>query len=152
MDAIRRQRVQRWLQQLDAPLPRTYRRFVRYSVVGTSAFVFDLLLLSLFVDVLQLPVVPAAGVAFTIATAGNFLVSRYAVFQYSSRNMSTGFANFLLVAVVGVAFTMGCMYMLTQYTSVHYLVSRVVIAVLVGIFNYLMNLYVNFRVAGYELD
>jgi putative flippase GtrA len=152
MSMTRLQQLVRRLQRVDATMPRTYRRFLRYTVVGTSAFAFDLLLLSLFVDVLQQPVVPAAGVAFTIATAGNFLVSRYAVFQYSSRNVSTGFANFLLVAAAGVAFTMGCMYMLTQYTSVHYLVSRVVIAALVGMFNYLMNLYVNFRVAGHELD
>lgn len=43
---------------------------------------------------------------------------------------------------------MGLMYVFVDVMQFNYIVSRVGVAAVVGIWNYLMNLYFNFRVAG----
>jgi putative flippase GtrA len=126
----------------------TITRFSKYSVVGASTFVFDLALLFLLVDVFLVEQVIAAGVAFFIAISINYYISRQYVFKHSHRSLQSSYANFILIASVGVALVTGGMYIMTHLLAWNYLIARIIVAGMTGIWNYLMNLYVNFKVAG----
>lgn len=123
-------------------------RFSKSFGVGLGTFALDLMLLSLFIDVFHLYYVVAAGVAFIIATSLNYFISRRYVFTGSERGVRSGYLLFLLIGGVGVLIIMTLMYVLVDVFAFHYLVSRILIAGVVGWWNYLMNLHVNFKVAG----
>jgi putative flippase GtrA len=124
------------------------KRFAKYASVGVSTFLFDLALLFLFIDFLGMHHVVAAGAAFLIAVSCNFLISRRFVFQGTSRPPGKSYAAFLLIAGTGLVAVAGLMYVAVDLFGLHYLVSRVLIAGVVGMWNYLMNLYMNFKVVG----
>ncbi len=123
-------------------------RFLTYASIGLSTFLFDLLLLYVLTDVFGVQYLFAAGVAFLIAVSANYLISRIYVFKGTERALGSGYINFLLIAGTGLAFVVGSMHVLVEVLGVHYLFARVSVAGITGLFNYLMNLYVNFKVAG----
>ena len=123
-------------------------RFIKYVAVTVPAFLFDLGLLVLFVQVLQVQYVLAAGSAFVIATTANYLFSRHFVFAGSSRSTSLGYAYFLIIAGMGLLMVTVSLWVLVGLMHFNYLVARIGIALVEGMWNYLMNLYFNFRIAG----
>jgi len=129
-------------------MPLAVIRFFRYASVGFSTFLLDLLLLYVLIDLFLMNYVFAAGVAFLVAVSINYAISRVYVFKRSTRDVKTGYVNFLSIALVGLAFVMGGMYVLVSLYGFNYVISRVSIAGLTGFWNYLINLYVNFQVSG----
>ncbi len=125
-----------------------FTRFFKYSVVGVTTFVFDLLLLFLLVDILQINQVLAAGTAFIIAISINYYVSRHFVFKHSNRPIRSGYVNFISIAFGGLILVTGGMYIMSNLLGWHYLLARTLVAAITGVWNYLMNLYVNFKVVG----
>lgn len=126
----------------------TFQRFLKYSTVGTTTFLFDLFLLWLFTDVMAINYLLAAGVAFVVAVSINYVLSRRYVFRDSLRSVGSGYVNFLLIAGMGLLFVVGGMYVLVEFFVLPFMAARVVIAAVTGFWNYLMNLYVNFSVVG----
>lgn len=124
------------------------KRFIKYSSVGLSTFLFDLLLLYIFTDILLINSIVAAGLAFLIAVSVNYWLSRKYVFPGTLRGVKEGFGNFILIVLVGLAVVMGGMYVLVSALHFNYLSARIFTAALTGLWNYLMNLYVNFKVVG----
>jgi len=127
---------------------RSLTRFVKYTSVGVSTFALDLALLFILTDVFRVHYVLSAGIAFCIAVSLNYVISRRFVFGGTERGMQSGYVMFLLIAAVGLLAVMGLMYISVDRFGLNYIVSRVLIAGLVGFWTYLMNLYWNFRVAG----
>lgn len=124
------------------------RRFLKYLGVGCSTFLLDLLLLVLFIDLLGINHLLAAALAFLIAVSINYAISRAFVFKGTLRQVGSGYAIFLCIAGMGLALVVVGMYVLTDLFGIHYLIARICIASIVGFWNYLMNLFVNFKVAG----
>jgi putative flippase GtrA len=126
----------------------TITRFLTYFLIGSSTFVFDLLLLALLVEVFFVSHIIAAAGAFLIAVSIHYILSRRYVFKSTLRSVGGGYANFIGIALIGMSMVTGGMYVLVDMVGVHFLVARVAIAAVTGFWNYLMNLYVNFKVAG----
>jgi putative flippase GtrA len=123
-------------------------RFARYAVVGVSTLAFDLLLLAALTQLLHVPYYFGTPFAFLVAVSINYAISRTFVFRGSDRPMHHSYAYFILIAAAGALFITGGVYLLVTYAHLYYLVARIAIAGVVGLFNYLTNLYWNFRVAG----
>lgn len=124
------------------------KRFSKYTVVGGAAFALDLVLLFLFTDALGWPPVLSAAVAFVLAVSLNYVLSRYFVFKGTTRGFAAGYAGFLVIALSGLGIVTGMMHVFVDILAWNYLLSRISIALFTGIWNYLLNLYFNFRVAG----
>lgn len=124
------------------------RRFVRYVAVGVSTFVFDLAMLYLAVSVFAIPYYIAIPLAFLVAISCNYALSRMLVFTGTERTWHGGYAYFALIALGGAGATTGLVAGLVTLFGLHYLSSRVIVAGVVGIVNYLFNLYLNFKVVG----
>ncbi len=123
-------------------------RFLKYTLAGGTTFTLDLIFLYAFTDILGFEVVLSAAVAFLIATSLNYLFCRYYVFQGTARSFAAGYIGFILIALGGLCIVSGLMHLFVNILAWHYLASRVLVAAFTGLWNYLLNLYVNFRMAG----
>lgn len=128
------------------------KRFLRYGFVGVSTFALDLCLLWILVKIFTISYVIAAPAAFIPAASLNYAISRSWVFQGSKRSLHFGYLYFLKFALLGAATTTLLMFLIMTKTSLNLVISRIIVASLVGIGNYLANLYFNFKVAGQRLD
>lgn len=128
-----------------------WQRFIRYSLIGGVTFLFDLALLFIMIDYLGINYVVAAGLGFSIAVSLNYAISRNFVFKGAEISYRKGYVNFILIAAFGVLLVMAGVYLLVSMFAVHYLVARVAVSGVSGLFNYLTNLYFNFKVVGKEL-
>lgn len=127
---------------------RAIKRFLKYSSVGVSTFVFDLLLLSLFVEQFKWWYLIATVVAFLLAVSLNYFISRKYVFKGTSRSVHAGYIRFISMAVIGIILVAWGMKICVGILGWNYLISRILIAAIVGMWNYLFNLFINFKVAG----
>ena len=123
-------------------------RFARYSSVGVGTFLLDLALLFILTDWMHVQYVVATGIAFFFAVSLNYFISRKTVFRGSERSLKSGYFNFIIFALVGMITSMLGMYILVSVFALYYIYARIIVAGFVGMWNYLMNLYVNFKVAG----
>lgn len=129
-------------------LYRSLKRFARYTVVGTSTFAIDLVLLYFLIDIVSLNYLIGAGLAFVCAISINYFLSRRYVFKGTQRDVRSGYINFIAIALVGLVIVVGGMYVLVSLLGVGYFIARFSVALLTGFWNYLLNLFVTFRVAG----
>jgi putative flippase GtrA len=129
-------------------MPLSIQRFLKYSAVGGSTFAFDLALLFVLTDFFGMQYLIAAGGAFLIAVSCNYFISRRYVFKKTTTGLGNGYLNFFAIAGAGLLVVMGGMYVLVAQLGVNYYLARIGIAGLTGFWNYLLNLYVNFKVAG----
>jgi putative flippase GtrA len=123
-------------------------RFLKYASVGCSTFLFDLFLLYLLTDSFKIHYAIATPVAFGIAVSINYFISRRFVFKGTLRSVHAGYGVFLAIAGTGMAAVTGLMVVFVEVLHMDYLPARVIIAGMVGMWNYFMNVYVNFKVAG----
>ena len=127
---------------------KTIIRFLKYFLVGFSTFLFDLLLLYLFTDFLHLNYLLSVAVAYFIAVSINYYVSRRFVFSKTLERVDKGYVNFILIGSIGLLFVVLLMAFFVETLNIEYVISRIIVAAIVGFWNYLMNLYVNFKVSG----
>ncbi|HWU24289.1 MAG TPA: GtrA family protein [Candidatus Paceibacterota bacterium] len=123
-------------------------RFLKYSTIGFFTFLLDLALLYFLSDIVLVNYVVAAGIAFVIAISVNHSLSRKHVFKGTVRTWKIGYVNFLLIALIGLLIVTGGMYVLVGLLRVNFLAARISIAIITGLWNYTVNLFANFKVAG----
>ncbi len=123
-------------------------RFLRYTIVGGSTLLFDLLLLYAVTEYLGVPYYIATPGAFLVAVSINYLISRRFVFRGTERRHHTGYPIFIAFALLGAGITTLGVFVFVTYAHLYFLVARVLTALFVGIGNYLLNLFFNFKVIG----
>jgi len=123
-------------------------RLLKYSSVGLSTFILDLAMLFILTDLFNIYYVLSASLAFLISFSVNYPLSRRYVFTGTLRSVGTGYIIFIFIGSAGLVMVGSLMYALVDLVGLNYIISRVIIAAIVGLWNYFMNLYVNFKVAG----
>ena len=127
-------------------------RFAQYSLLGAGTLLIDIALLFVLAGTFAMNYLWAAALAFLVAVSINYLLSRRFVFKGSSRTQTTGYLYFLMIAAFGMLLVTLGMYILVEKWGLYYMISRVLISCVTGIWNYCMNLFFNFRVAGFYVD
>ncbi len=131
---------------IDATATNTFtRRLLRYSAFSSLTFVFDLALLFTLTEFGGFNYLVSASIAFLLAITGNYLLARRFVFVGSTRGTYLGYLYFLLIAFVGLGIINAGLFMMVEWFGLHYLTARIMIALLAGAWNFLMNMFVNFR-------
>lgn len=127
--------------------PSLIKEFFRYVLVGGVSFLADFGTLTFFEEVVfrqqredwQIFVSTAAG--FIVGLAVNYILSLVFVFR-ASDNRSSGksvgeFVIFALVGVVGLGITEGLMHLGVNVLHFHYMLTKIVAAGIVLVWNYL---------------
>lgn len=121
------------------------KRFLHYSLFGFATFLIDTLLLYILKEFFDVNYLIATSAGFTVGVSINYLLSRHYVFVGSTRGYKSGYGYFFLIAGLGLFFITSSMYVMVSFWEFNYLFSRVLIAAIVGIWNYSMNLFFNFK-------
>jgi putative flippase GtrA len=125
-----------------------FMRFLKYSCIGGGTFTLDLILLFVLTDWIGINYLVSAALSFGLAITVNYYFSRNYVFPESEQKTLRGYFWFIVIALSGMAFVVGMMYILVTKLAVYYILARIMVAGITGLWNYFLNLYFNFRVAG----
>lgn len=118
----------------------------RYGFVGGIAFVADAGCLFLL-ELTGMSYLLAAAFAFGVGLLVNFALSKALVFKGSATKSSTGteFVVFLITGVIGLGLTEVLMYVFTERLSFYFMVSKVIAAAIVLIWNFVARKVILYR-------
>jgi putative flippase GtrA len=120
-------------------------RFVSYSLVGISTYILDIALLFLLLNTTTLSQPIAIGTSFFVGVTSNFLLCYYWVYRGTQRDQLLGYAIFAGLATLGVILvTLTTEWFATTW-GMNVYVARTVVATFVGLINFSINTFFNFR-------
>ena len=116
----------------------TFIQFFRYCFVGGLAFLVDYGLLYLLSDKVGLHYLLSASIAFIAGLVVNYLISTFWVFSESKyEDKRKEFAIFAIIGVIGLGLTEGLMWLFTDLAGLHYMLSKLITAALVLLWNFI---------------
>ena len=118
---------------------------VRNTVSSTLSFGVSIGVLWLLVNFAAMDEVLAAAIGFVGAQSVHYVLARGWIFPGSDRTVATGFVIFLANAGLGMVITVGLYAALLEWTSMNYLVARVLVSVFAGLAMFVANATLNFR-------
>lgn len=118
---------------------------VRNTVVSCLAFAFDLGLLWVLVQWAGMDKLLAAAIGFVAANTLHYALGRSWIFRGTDRGVASGYAYFLVNAAIGLAITMVLYAAFLRFTTINYLVARVIVSVFAGLAVFVLNAVLNFR-------
>lgn len=125
-------------------MPAFLRRMSGYALVGISTFFLDLGIMFILTR-LGLTEYFAIVIAFVTAVSVNFIFSYRYVFTGTTRRQSTGYVFFLLIALIGFLVIAPGSLFLTRQFGVSLYEARIIMALLTGGTNFMLNNFLNFK-------
>jgi putative flippase GtrA len=116
----------------------------RNTVVSIGVFLVGLALLWLLVEQFAVPKVPAAGISFIAANSIHYVFGRTWIYRGTDRPVATGYAYFILNALVGLGITL-ILFAGFMALGMHYIVARIVTSMFAGLVLFVLNAVLNFR-------
>jgi putative flippase GtrA len=116
----------------------------RNTIVSCGIFAFDIALLWVLVQ-LGMGKIAAAALAFVVANSIHYAFGRGWIFKGTDRGVAEGYVYFLINAGIGLVITIGLFAVMIRWTSINYLVARVLVSVVSGLTVFLLNAILNFR-------
>jgi putative flippase GtrA len=86
--------------------PANWFQLVRFSIVGGTGYVINLIVYSLLVQVAEMHYLGAAVVAFCVAVTNNFLLNRHWTFKAAHGRASFQAPRFLTVSLLALGFNL----------------------------------------------
>ena len=129
----------------EAAESRGLRMFGRNTVASTIAFALDLAILWSLVELLGVPRVPAAVVAFFLPMTVFYVLSREWVFPGTRRGVAQGYVYFLINVGIGFVVMLAVFWGLLLATEIHYLLARIAGSIVSGIVIFFLNGFLNFK-------
>ncbi len=121
-------------------------QLLRYVVVGGVAFVVDWGLLALLTECAGLYYLVSATISFIAGLAMNYALSTTWVFGCGTmQNKWAEFAVFALIGIVGLVLNNVFLWLFTDVVGVHYLISKVVVAAVVMLWNFFARKFILFN-------
>lgn len=118
----------------------------RYTLVGGTAFIVDFGLLYVLVEWCRMHYLAAATASFIAGLTVNYLLSMSWIFSSPKyENRMTEFMLFALTGVAGLGINELAMYLLTDVSELHYMLSKTVATAIVFIWNFTVRRALLFR-------
>ncbi|RHJ94188.1 GtrA family protein [Parabacteroides bouchesdurhonensis] len=120
----------------------------RYTLVGGTAFVADIGLLYLLTEYLHIHYLVSASLSFIVGLLINYTISTYWVFDRESSivtNKSLEFLFFSLIGVIGIGLNDILIWVFTEFVGIYYILSKIITAVLIYLWNFLARKYFIFN-------
>ena len=86
--------------------PSNWVQLVKFSIVGASGYVVNLIVFSAMVELVGINYRPAAVIAFCVAVTNNFLLNRHWTFRAGDGHAGFQAARFFVVSLFALAFNL----------------------------------------------
>jgi putative flippase GtrA len=117
----------------------------RNTAVSIGVFLLGLFSLWLLVEFAGMDKLAATAATFLFATTLHYAFGRSWIYRGTERKVVPGYGLFLVNALLGLAVTVVLMSAFLRWTSIHYLVARVLVSVVAGLGMFLSNAILNFK-------
>lgn len=118
------------------PTNNTFLQLFRYCFVAVGAFIADYGCYFLLSYVLNINYLIAAIVGFILGTSVNYIISKYLVFQGEPKSRIAEIALVFVISGVGLIILEIGLYVFTAKIGIHYLISKLIMTVLVFLWNF----------------
>lgn len=118
-------------------------QFFRYLFVGGAAFVVDFILLFILKSILQMNLYLAVAIAFIFGLTTNYILAKLMVF--TKENSISEFITFTSIGLIGLIFTELLMHLFTTTFGLQYLISKIVVAGIVLVWNFTAKKIILYR-------
>jgi putative flippase GtrA len=108
----------------------------RFLVIGGFSAILEIVLLVLLVEWIGLGYLLSNSIAFLVVNMINFLLSKYWVFETGNRKKGIEIGLFYFVVLVGLALNQAVMFILVEFMTFDYKISKVAAILLTVIWNY----------------
>lgn len=127
------------------PTTNIWLQWLRYGIVGGTAFIADYGSLYLLTDIVGLHYLWSAAIAFIIGLVVNYLLSISWVFATSRRaNVWLEFIVFATIGVIGLGFNELIMWCGCDLLGMHYMLTKLISTAIVFVWNFLARKFVLF--------
>lgn len=120
-------------------------QLIRYTIVGGLAFVVDFGLLFVLTEYAGLHYILSATCSFLAGLLVNYYISTAWVFESSIKSKQIEFTLFALIGVVGLGLNDLLIWIFTEKFQIYYMLSKLITAVLVYLWNFLGRKYLVFN-------
>ncbi len=122
-----------------------FQQFIKYCAGGGLAFVTDAGLLFIFTEYGHLWYLISATFSFLIAAVVNYSFQYFVTFKDNRGQIKKQFTLFVIIAAVGLAINNSLLYIQVEWFGLWYMLAKVIAAVIVLIWNFMMNKYYTFK-------
>jgi putative flippase GtrA len=114
--------------------------FLKSQVASITATIVDFIVTIILVEIFKCSYVYATIAGTASGGITYFLISRRWVFDARGGDINTQMIKYLLVWIVYLLISTTCVFVITHYLGVSYILSKVLVAVLMSIsYNYVLN-------------
>lgn len=117
----------------------------KYAIVGFATFLLDLGILAVLTRYTDIAYPISIAIGFLMAVSVNFVISYYWVYAGTKRRFHHSYAFFICLALGGAVVISVGTSLLVEVGGLPILLSRVMIGGVVGITNFFLNTFFNFR-------
>ncbi|MBA3729272.1 MAG: GtrA family protein [Sphingomonas sp.] len=117
----------------------------RNTVVSCLVFAFGLALLWALVEFGGMNKLVAAALGFLASNSIHYAFGRAWIYRGTERGLASGYGYFLINAGIGLVITIALFAAFLRWTSMHYLVARILVSVFAGLTMFLLNAMLNFK-------
>lgn len=133
------------------PLQKLLVQFLSYVAVGGTAFVVDFGVLYFLTEHVGIYYIASATAGFLLGLIVNYLLCVFWIFDFRAISKATReFGLFAVIGIAGLLLNNTLIWLLTELAGFHYLVSKLVAAAVVLVFNFTLRrqlLFSNNRLA-----
>lgn len=115
-------------------------QFLRYAISGGIAFVFDYSVTLSLTEFLHFPYLLSTACGFSVGLLITYILSIWWIFdQRRVKNKMGEFSVFGVIALTGIALSIGFMWLFTDVCSIDYRISKLITTVLVSVWNFVLK-------------
>lgn len=122
-----------------------YEEFFWYGVGGTISFVVDFGLLIVFTELVGLWYLLSATMSTSIAVITNYAWQRNITFKNKDTNIAKQFSKFAFISLIAIGLNIILMYALVDGAGLWYVIAKIIVTIIVLIWNYFGNKYYTFK-------
>lgn len=124
---------------------RLLERGLKYSSVGVSTYLLDLIILLTLTAFTPIPYWLAVSLGFTIGVTINFTISYYWVYKGTTQRFERGYVIFMGLAILSlIVVSVGTATLFVEF-GIPLVVARTLMGSVTGTCNFLINTFFNFK-------
>lgn len=109
-----------------------------FGIVGFIATIIDFVFLYIFKEYFNLPIILSNTLSFIISVIYNYWASLTFVFDVNKeKDKRKNFIIFIIFSVIGLIINDIIIWIITEFTNIHYLISKIIATIIVMIFNFI---------------